>query len=192
VWPLRKLVVRCFEFSGRVLMIPTVILTYLVCFWPAMNYIKISFAIIFVVLAIVSIAMRYRPELQSTALSTTTAIYAKKKKGTGLSSLEVLYLQCGERWSCLCGDCGFATTGKQQQEQDGGKGFRIGVPYGVEMQPSSSFTNNPTSSNPTGGSNNESVKYPNGCESMFDSVRHNSSSFSVNTVGGTLNPLSGH
>ena len=78
-WPLRRLAVRTLEFFGRVTMIPWIILTYIVCFWPVITIGGVVFTAVFLTLFECVLLKRYVPELHRTVLVTIEHIELKRK-----------------------------------------------------------------------------------------------------------------
>ena len=96
VWPLRKLAVRIIEFVGRLTMIPWIILSYIIAFWPVIRIPVASVLIILLGGFDYVMFVRYFPELKSTFYSTKVQLEAKRaagKRGQGLSVLEMRFLQ---------------------------------------------------------------------------------------------------
>jgi hypothetical protein len=78
-WPLRKLAVRVIELTGRLTMVPWIVLTYVVCFSPSMAVYQV--VLIALVLAAFEVVLwrRYLPELHRTVVSSIEHIELKEK-----------------------------------------------------------------------------------------------------------------
>lgn len=115
IWPLRKLAVRIIEFVGRVTMIPWIILSYIIAFWPVIRIPVASVLIILLGAFDYAMFVRYFPELKSTFYVTKVQLEAKKaagKRGQGLSMLEMRFLQ-------LYAVGGNSTTGGNEVRKSG-------------------------------------------------------------------------
>jgi hypothetical protein len=96
-WPLRKLVVRVVEFTGRVTMIPWIIATYIVSFLPSIVLYRLVIIVIALAAFEVALWRRYLPELRDTVITTIEHIELKQKlvartNKVSISSLELRFL----------------------------------------------------------------------------------------------------
>jgi len=130
-WPLRKLLVRVIEFIGRVTMIPWVILTYIVCFWPSVRIGVVVSVCVLIGLFEYGMLVRYIPELKHTFYSTKVQIELKQgvkgKRAQGLSAVE-------KRFLSLFREGTRGETGADEKDADDGTRSSV---MGVELQDTS-------------------------------------------------------
>lgn len=153
-WPLRKLTVRLIEFTGRVTMIPWIVITYLVCFLPAIHIPGIVMISLLLVGFEWMLLRRYLPELHTTVVNTIRHIELKEKivARSGkvyVSSLELRFLayvrpyfkdslshEAKENKAAMAAEAGRATGSR------GNKGAEI------ELQPTVKHTQQQTQNGP--------------------------------------------
>ena len=164
-WPLRKLSVRLIEFFGRLTMIPWIILTYTVCFWPAIYKTGIIIVLLLVSIYEYIVCWRYLPELRDTILSTVQQIEQKQQhKGSAknkkmlISRLELQFLRIMRVFYSTKSD-GSSNSSSNNEEKHNNDAETLGtLGMEVEMQssPQQPYIAHTTTNNSSNTINNSS------------------------------------